>query len=558
LIFLAIPAAVAGFAQTPQADAPGKDLRLSYRSVVDGTQQPYRVYVPSSYDGSREIPLVFALHGTGENENTFFEEPRIPPGTIKRLAEKYGVLLVSPLGRGTTEYRGTGENDVLSVLVDVEEHYRIDPDRVYLMGQSMGGTGSAYLALHHPDLFAAVAPLAAAYSFPWLAANAGHVPFWWISGADDAKFYHQGVMAGVERMRQLGVPVRLDMLPGEGHPGGLKHLDEVFAWLLEHRRAAHPRQYVFEVDTPLHGRAYWTDVEAIAAPGKMAVVKARADGKNRAQLNLENVAALAFFPDPQDFDPAGRMEVAVDDKKVFSGAIAPRQELEIQGGAGKWRARLRPRREYYLTAFRTHPVAVAPKALTMQGTEPVLADWIADAMRHATGADIAIFNRMHYRGLPIPAGKVDIVDLIECNRPFDQYLVTAELSGSDLLQILDANVPDAGQFQKQPVANRLVQLSGAHYVFDPGQPEGRRIVSSDLEPNRRYTVVMEGQVVQRETILLAGRFEKLSYKTADVPFTLALYGYAASRKRIEAPAGSRVRQAGASGEMPGSLAGMGR
>ena len=171
MIFLAIPAAVAGFAQTPQADAPGKDPRLSYRSVVDGTQQPCRVYVPSSYGGSREIPLVFALHGTGENENTFFDEPRIPPGTIKRLAEKYGVLLVSPLGRGTTEYRGTGENDVLSVLVDVEEHYRIDPDRVYLMGQSMGGTGSAYLALHHPDLFAAVAPLAAASrgpAKPWL------------------------------------------------------------------------------------------------------------------------------------------------------------------------------------------------------------------------------------------------------------------------------------------------------------------------------------------------------------------------------------------------------
>ena len=73
-----------------------------------------------------------------------------------------GVLLVSPHGCGTTEYRGIGENDVLCVLEEVRKRYRVDDDRVYLTGHSMGGTRAAYLALHHPDQFAAVAPLAAA------------------------------------------------------------------------------------------------------------------------------------------------------------------------------------------------------------------------------------------------------------------------------------------------------------------------------------------------------------------------------------------------------------
>ena len=523
----------------------GQDLRLTYHSDLDGTEQPYRVYVPSAYDGKRPLPVVFVLHGTGGTENTFFEDKRMEPGLIARLSEKYGVLVVSPLGRGTTEYRGTGENDVLAVLADVRKRYRADPDRLYITGQSMGGTGAIYLTFRHPDLFAATAPLAAAYGFPWLAANARHVPSWWMSGADDEAFYHAGIRAGVDRMKQLGLDVRLDMLPGEGHDGGLKRLDEVFAWLLKHRRVAHPREYVFEVDTPLHGRAYWTDVREIAEPGKMAVVKARAEAANRVRLDLENVASVALVPDPEVFDLSRPVQVVVNGAAVFSGMMPAGQELGIAARGRKWESTPGPRREPS-AAYRRHPVATAPQALDMAGTEARLANWIADAMRASTGADIALYNRMHYRGLPIPAGTVDIVDLIECSRPFDQYLVTARLTGRDLLEILDANVPDPKN-PPQAAANRLVQLSGARYVFDGSRPPGERIVSSSLEPGRLYTVAMEGQVVERETIRLAGRFGKLDRQTTNVPFTLALYGYAARNKTVEARREDRVREWGQPG-----------
>jgi predicted peptidase len=521
-------------AQAAQVEAPGKDLRLSYHSGLDGSDQPYRVYVPSAYDARRPISLVLVLHGTGGTENTFFEDQRMPPGTIKRVAEKYGVLLVSPLGRGTTEYRGTGENDVLSVLADVERRYAVDRDRVYITGQSMGGTGSIYLALHHPDLFAAAAPLAAAYSFPWLAANGKLVPTWWMSGAEDAKFYHQGIQVGVDRMKQLGLDVRLDKLAGEGHPGGLKHLDEVFAWFLTHRRAAHPHDYLFEVDTPLHGRAYWTDVRGIAEPGKMAVVKARAEGAARAHLDLENISSIAFFPDPEVFDLSHRIHVFINGTDVFNGFVPAEKELLITAGGRTWQTALHPRSVPSLI-YRRNPVATAPETLDMQGTEARMANWIADAMRSATGADVAVYNRMYYRGLPIRAGTVDIVDLIECSRPFDQYLVTAQLTGRDLISILDANAAEP---------DRLVQLSGAWYIFDPKLPPGKRILSTSIEPKWRYTVALEGQVVERETMRLAGLFGKLDYKTTNVPFSLALYGYAAKKKIVQASAEGRLCEFG--------------
>ncbi len=520
----------------------GQDLRLFYRSAVDNTEQPYRLYVPSAYrsDGPA-LPLVIAMHGTGGNEGTLFDGDSYKQGALKRAAETHEMLVASPLGRGVTEYRGIGENDVFEVLEAVRSHYRVDPDRIYLTGHSMGGTGAAYLALHHPDLFAAAAPLAAAYSFPWLARNAVSVPFLWIGGAQDAEFYHRGVAAGVERMRMFGAPVISEALPGEGHGGPVKDFDRVLAWLGKHKRDPHPRSYFFELDTPLHGEAWWTRVERIAQPGRMASIEARADSRERAVFNTVNVAAFVFHPDRTVFEAGAPLEVMVNGRGVWKAIITDGQDLRIAAGT----ARLVPAKPRNLTAWHTETVARAPLSLDMQGDEKLLANWITDAMRYATGADIALWGGWAYRGLAIPQGEVDMVDLIQCGRPFDQYLVTVRLTGSEIRAILDDNVPHPKKDQPtridSPGASRLLQISGASYVFDPHAQDGKKIVSTTLQPERVYRVVLEGQVVERETALLAGRFRKLNYETTGIPFTLALYGYAARTGRIEARQEGRVR-----------------
>ena len=56
------------------AQPAGQDLRLTYRSKIDATDQPYRVYVPAAHDGQKRLPLVIALHGTGGNEASLFDD----------------------------------------------------------------------------------------------------------------------------------------------------------------------------------------------------------------------------------------------------------------------------------------------------------------------------------------------------------------------------------------------------------------------------------------------------------------------------------------------------
>lgn len=526
------------FAQT----VSGQDLRLFYKSAIDNTEQPYRLYVPSSFrpDGPA-MPLVITMHGTGGNEGTLFDGDAYKQGPLKQAAEKHEMLVASPLGRGVTEYRGIGENDVFEVLEAVRSRYRIDPARIYLTGHSMGGTGAAYLALHHPDLFAAVAPLAAAYSFPWLARNAVTVPFLWIGGAEDAEFYHRGVAIGVERMRKFGAPVIAEAIPGEGHGGPVKDFDRVLAWLGKHKLDLHPRSYFFELDTPLHGEAWWTRVERITQPGRIASIEARADVRERAVFHTTNVAAFVFRPDRAVFDAGAPLEVIVNGRSAWKALIPDGQELRIAAGT----ARLEPAKPRKLTAWRTETVAHAPLSLDMHGEEKLLANWITDAMRAATNADIALWGGWAYRGLPIPQGAVDMVDLIQCSRPFDQYLVTVRLTGKEIVAILDDNVPHPKKDQPtridSPGASRLLQISGASYVYDPHAVDGKKIVKSSLDPERTYRVVMEGQVMERQTAFLAGRFRKLDYDQTAIPLTLALYGHAARTGRIEARQEGRVR-----------------
>jgi hypothetical protein len=408
----------------------------------------------------------------------------------------------------------------------------------------MGGTGAAYLAMRHPDLFAAAAPLAAAYSYPWLARNLGHVPTLWIAGANDEEYYHRGVAPGIERLRKFGANVTIDTLPGEGHNGPVKDFEKVFAWFAKHKRDPHPRRYVFEADTPLHGCAYWTCLQTFLEPGRMAVIQAQAPGGNRVNFTLSNVASVTFVPDPTFLDITKAIPLAVNGNLVWSAPIPAGQQLRIVHG---WTAFLEPAAPRAIS-WRAHPVAEAAESLDMRGTQKALGTWIADAMRAATGADVALYGAWAYRGLPLPKGAVDIIDLIQCSRPFDQYLVTARFSGYEIARILDDNVPHPKKDQPlrvdSPGAGRLVQVSGLSYTFDPDKPDGYKITATSLDPERIYTVALEGQAVERQSMLLAGMFRRIDYHVTGIPLTLALYGYAARTGRIAAPPAGRIRQEG--------------
>ena len=133
------------------------DLHRAYRSAVDNTLQPYRLFIPDVYTAAKSWPLVVALHGMGGDENSMFDSYA---GEVKKNAGRLGFLVVCPKGRDTASmYRGAAEQDVMDVLAEVQRDYKVDPKRIYLMGHSMGGYGTWSTAMDHPDVFAALGPI---------------------------------------------------------------------------------------------------------------------------------------------------------------------------------------------------------------------------------------------------------------------------------------------------------------------------------------------------------------------------------------------------------------
>lgn len=159
--------------RNPLWNAAGDHTR-HYWFEAAGEIMPYRIYVPSAYDRQRAFPLIVALHGGGGDENVMIGRRN---GPMTALAERHGYIVVSPLGY--RPYGGYGrpfdetrmpdlvrrtrlsEQDVMNVLARVRSEYRIDEDRIYLMGHSMGGNGTWRLGAKYPDVWAALAPIAA-------------------------------------------------------------------------------------------------------------------------------------------------------------------------------------------------------------------------------------------------------------------------------------------------------------------------------------------------------------------------------------------------------------
>ena len=144
----------------------------------------YSLYVPENYAPERHWPLIIALHGgSGANDEYLL--------TWLRAAKSKGYFVLSPKSLGPTWAVDNPDPDVLSItsmLSTVGSRYAIDPGRILVSGLSDGGTFSYTLAASRPDLFGAVAPVAAVLP-PWLdMQKAKALPFLIIHGGQDFIF----------------------------------------------------------------------------------------------------------------------------------------------------------------------------------------------------------------------------------------------------------------------------------------------------------------------------------------------------------------------------------
>jgi S-formylglutathione hydrolase FrmB len=145
----------------------------SVPSKILARSVPYCIVLPAAFDAdkSRRFPVLYALHGLGDNEQYLVHSGLWNlVEDMRERGELKDFLIASPDGDrsfyinskdGKSRYE---DFLVLEFFPFIEKRYRAEPGRANraITGVSMGGYGALHLAFHHPELFSSVSAQSAA------------------------------------------------------------------------------------------------------------------------------------------------------------------------------------------------------------------------------------------------------------------------------------------------------------------------------------------------------------------------------------------------------------
>ena len=198
----------------------------------------YLVSLPAGFDEADNAaatwPLLLFLHGMGERGTDLDKVRRIG---LPRLIEQGMTLpfvVLSPLCPDD-EWWNLAALEAL--IEDACTRYRIDRDRVYLTGLSMGGFGVWALAARHPERYAAIMPICGGGATKW-ATRLRDLPIWAFHGAKDNVVPLTRVQPLLDEITSAGGSPRLTIYPEAGHDSWTETYvnNDVYRWLLSHRR----------------------------------------------------------------------------------------------------------------------------------------------------------------------------------------------------------------------------------------------------------------------------------------------------------------------------------
>jgi len=127
---------------------------------------------------------------------------------------------------------------VIQLIANLSREFSIDPDRVYLIGQSLGGFGVWDLIAKRPDFFAAAVPLCGGGD-PARIIAARRVPIWAFHGAKDEVVAVMRSREMVAALRAAGSTIKYTEYPNTGHDVWARAFSEptLPQWLFAQRRA---------------------------------------------------------------------------------------------------------------------------------------------------------------------------------------------------------------------------------------------------------------------------------------------------------------------------------
>jgi predicted peptidase len=224
---------VAGQSAGDDKDAAGKQQAKQYEK--DGTVRlHYLLYLPEDYGkDDKAWPLLMFLHGAGESGSDLNKvKVHGPPKIVEKKPLPF--IVVSP----QSPQRGWQVDVLNGLLEDVAAKYKVDKDRLYLTGLSMGGFGTWRLAAAHPEKFAAIVPICGGGNTAD-AKKLKDLPIWIFHGAKDKTVPPSRSQEMEMALKEAGAKeVQFTLYPDAGHDSWTVTYNnpDLYTWLLSHKR----------------------------------------------------------------------------------------------------------------------------------------------------------------------------------------------------------------------------------------------------------------------------------------------------------------------------------
>jgi len=286
----------------------------AYISEVDNSCQTFTLDIPQKYVSGVPMPLVVFLHDAEQKTSEFFRntDPEIP------------FFSVQPSARGeSTAYLGLSAIDVIETIIFMTNFYSVDPERIYLLGNGMGGYGVWRIGTAYPQLFAAVASLGS-YSANIPLRNLFNLPVYIAHGEVDLITPVGYSIAAADYMKKLACPVILNVLHGVGYrlKFAIQSIHPI-KWLLGNRKVSTPKEVIIKNNYSTFDECYWLKIISRETPRKSAKAVARLINVNQLVIYFENVENAVISLDDKLVDHDSLLGIILNGKYIEYSAPLP-------------------------------------------------------------------------------------------------------------------------------------------------------------------------------------------------------------------------------------------
>jgi len=203
-------------------------------------QYKYLPNLPKDYniDTLKKWPLIIYLHGgsdRGDDLNKLYASGI--PDQIYRGRE-FPFIIISP--QCPHFIRWSTDNWFDNFYEEITTKYRIDKNKIYLTGFSLGGDGTWYLAAKYPDKFAAIAPMSGFTSHTdYLDNNIDKLidmPIWAFHGKIDNVVPFEETERIIKKLEEKNKDLKFSIEPEIGHwiHWLVYPKQELYDWFLKH------------------------------------------------------------------------------------------------------------------------------------------------------------------------------------------------------------------------------------------------------------------------------------------------------------------------------------